>query len=338
MNDRNRIDVHRLVPVHIREVWRHEAYDFSRWLAENLDRLSEALGVELERIATEHPVGRYSLDILARLPGGEGSGELVVVENQLEQSDHDHLGKCLTYAAGVGASTVVWITPSLNPEHRAAMEWLNQNTHDGIRFFVVEPRAVRIADSPPALVLDVVVRPNDWQKAQRERATAASVKLETFEEFLDEFRDSGREDLVPVLEEIKKWTDDHGAARHSLSKTAWYPEWPHPQRAVWPGGFYCTPTTAHRRGRFMVHFGDLARRAPFDRLEMRRQLRDLLLRIPGVRTTDLPDDRLSKYPTFSLELLVPVEGRSAFLEAIAWFAEQVRGHEGGGTRGTASVA
>lgn len=316
-------DVLRLDSVRLRDVWPHEAHDFTRWLADNLDRLSEVLGVELEWGATEHPVGRYSLDILARVARPDGSAELVVIENQLEQSDHDHLGKCLTYASGVGASTVVWITPLLNAEHRAAVEWLNQNTHDGIRFFVIQPRAVRIGLSPPALVLDVVVRPNDWQKAERDRATGATTKLETFEAFLGEFSTSGREELVPVLTEIKEWSDRHGVARHALSKTAWYPEWRHPNRAIWPGGFYCAPTALYPRGRFMVHLGDLARRPPFDAEEKRREFRDLLLEIPGVRLEDLPDDRLAKYPAFGLDLLIPQGSRRLFLDALGWFVDQL---------------
>lgn len=288
-------------------------------------------------MATEHPVGRYSLDILARLAGTEGNNELVVVENQLEQSDHDHLGKCLTYASGVGASTVVWITPILNPEHRAAMEWLNQNTHDGVRFFVIQPRAVRIGNSPAALVLDVLVRPNDWQKVQRERAAAASSKLETFEQFLDEFVRSGRANLVPMLQAVKEWCDAHGATRHWFSKTAWFPQWPHAKDVIYPGGFYCATVSAYPRGRFMAHFWDLARRPPFDRVEMRREFRDLLLQIPGLQPQELPDERLAKYPSFSLDLLLPAEGMSAFLEALEWFVANVREAGPSGGNGDSSV-
>jgi len=155
--------VGRLEPVDLREIWKHEALAFTPWLAQNLDRLPDALGVPLSLEAVEHSVGPFSLDILATT----SDDRKVIIENQLEPSDHRHLGQCLTYAAGVGASVIVWVLPRLQAEHRAALDWLNEHTDEGIQFFGVEVSAVRIGESLPAPVFAVEARPNDWQKIAR---------------------------------------------------------------------------------------------------------------------------------------------------------------------------
>jgi hypothetical protein len=162
--------VGRLEPVDLRDIWKHEALAFTPWLAQNLDRLSDALGVLLTLEAVEHSVGPFSLDILATTP----DDRKVIIENQLEPSDHGHLGQCLTYAAGVGASVVVWVLPRLHAEHRAALDWLNEHTDEGIQFFGVEVSAVRIGDSLPAPIFAVEARPNDWQKMARAGTSAST--------------------------------------------------------------------------------------------------------------------------------------------------------------------
>lgn len=157
--------------VPLRHVWVHEAQNFTPWLAGNLDRLAEALGVgELVLIGQEYSVGPFSLDILAETV----AGARVMIENQLETSDHRHLGQCLTYAAGVGAAIVVWVMPRLLSEHRAALDWLNEHTDESVQFFGVEVSAVRIGDSPVAPIFAVEARPNGWQKQARSSAVAAS--------------------------------------------------------------------------------------------------------------------------------------------------------------------
>ena len=121
------MDLGKLEKVPVRSVWKHEAHDFTPWLAKNLNELAEALGLDLdvEQAEEEAPVGTFSLDILVRDVDG---GRPVIIENQLEKTDHDHLGKLLTYAAGYNAGVIVWITGEFTDEHRAALDWLNQET------------------------------------------------------------------------------------------------------------------------------------------------------------------------------------------------------------------
>ena len=118
-------EVARLEPVDLRAVWPNEASDFTPWLAENLEELSKALGIDLELIQREAPVGSFSLDIHAR---DVNQNRTVVIENQLEPTNHDHLGKVLTYAAGHNADVMVWIVKEFRDEHRQALDWLNQRT------------------------------------------------------------------------------------------------------------------------------------------------------------------------------------------------------------------
>ena len=153
----------RLEEVAPREIWRDEARDFTPWLLGNADYLAEVLGLEIELEAREHPVGSFSLDLYGR---DVTNGCILIIENQLEPTDHRHLGQLLTYAAGTGARTVVWVSPEFRDEHRRALDFLNSSTaatHDSrIRYFGVEVGVVRIADSVPAPRFVVVASPSDW--------------------------------------------------------------------------------------------------------------------------------------------------------------------------------
>jgi hypothetical protein len=150
--------------VDIREVWRDEARDFTPWLAEyGLELLGEILGVELELIGTERRTGVFKADIVARIVEEEEE-RLVIIENQLEPTNHDHLGKVITYASGHDAATCVWIAPSFTDEHRQAMDWLNENMTD-VSFFALEIGLIRIDDSDPAPQFKIISSPNDWKKA-----------------------------------------------------------------------------------------------------------------------------------------------------------------------------
>ena len=153
----------RLESVDVRELWKHEQYDFSAWLSkpENIDYLSEELGLTLTDIQTEVFVGSYRCDIVAK---DETSGIQVVIENQLEASNHDHLGKIITYASGLNASVIVWIVTEAKEEHRSAIEWLNNHTSQEISFFLIEIHAYKIGDSLPAPKFEVIEKPNDFIK------------------------------------------------------------------------------------------------------------------------------------------------------------------------------
>jgi hypothetical protein len=162
----------KLIRVPLREAWKHEAGDFTPWLAEeeNLNALAEALGLsELELVATEHWVGDFKLDILCT--DGE---DQVIIENQLEKTNHSHLGQLIAYAAGVGAKKVIWVAESFRPEHSAALQFLNENTTEALAFFAVEVELWRIGDSPFAPKFEVAVKPNEWVKSGREQARAVS--------------------------------------------------------------------------------------------------------------------------------------------------------------------
>jgi hypothetical protein len=161
----------RLDRVDPRVIWAHEAHHFTPWLLSNSERLAEALGIELELEQAEHPVGNFSLDLVGR---DMANGTVVIVENQLEASDHTHLGQVLTYAAGTSADTIVWLTTNFRDEHRQALTWLNERTDEGTHFFGVELQVVRIGDSDPAPVFSVVVQPNEWQKAVKAASAAKS--------------------------------------------------------------------------------------------------------------------------------------------------------------------
>lgn len=162
----------KLERVPLRKAWKHEASDFTPWLAEpdNLAALAEALSLsELELVAIEHSVGDFKLDMLCT-----DGDEQVIVENQLEKTNHTHLGQVIAYAAGVGAKKVIWIAESFRAEHSAALEFLNDSTTDDLSFFAVEVELWRIGDSPLAPKFEVVVKPNDWTKTSREQARAAT--------------------------------------------------------------------------------------------------------------------------------------------------------------------
>ena len=154
----------RLTAVDLREIWTSEPGHFTPWLAreENLTVLGETLDLELELEAQEKAVGPFRADILCR---DIGSSTLVLIENQLERTDHGHLGQLLTYASGLEAATIVWIAGRFNEEHRATLDWLNTITEERFRFFGLEVELWRIGKSSAAPKFNVVSKPNDWSRS-----------------------------------------------------------------------------------------------------------------------------------------------------------------------------
>jgi Domain of unknown function (DUF4268) len=169
----------RLERVDLREVWMKEADDFTPWLAkeENIDLLGDAIGLDLEVEAREKDVGPFRADILCK---DTATGNWVLIENQLERTDHTHLGQLLTYAAGLQAVTVVWVAQRFTEEHRAALDWLNEITDDRFNFFGLEIELWKIGNSPVAPKFNVVCKPNDWSKTVS--AGAAQVEKESLTE------------------------------------------------------------------------------------------------------------------------------------------------------------
>lgn len=175
----------------LRSVWPDEAQDFTPWLAqpENLAVLSEALNMELETEGQEERVGLFRADILCR---DTQDDSLVLIENQLERTDHNHLGQLLTYAAGLQTVTIIWVARTFTDEHRAALDWLNEITDDRFRFFGLEIELWRIGDSPAAPKFNIVAKPNEWTRSTGQAAkgssgvlTGANLQNQRFWEQLD---------------------------------------------------------------------------------------------------------------------------------------------------------
>ena len=145
------------------EVWKHEAFNFTPWLVkeENLNDLGELLAIPLEFLEREKSVGPYYADVLCR---DTDDDSYVVIENQLEVSDHDHLGKLLTYAAHFNASTVIWIARYFTDQHRAAVDWLNEHSDETTRYFGLEIEVWQIGESAYAPKFNIVAKPNNWTK------------------------------------------------------------------------------------------------------------------------------------------------------------------------------
>ncbi len=154
-------DLSRLTKVSLREAWADEAADFTPWLAENenIKLLADSLGLELEVEEQEKAIGPFRADILCK---DSLDGSWVLIENQLAKTDHIHLGQLMTYAAGLGAVTIIWIAEKFTDEHRAALDWLNDITGDKFNFFAIEVELWRIDGSPIAPKFNIVSKPNDW--------------------------------------------------------------------------------------------------------------------------------------------------------------------------------
>lgn len=165
----NPINLGRLHKVELREAWFSESNDFTPWLAqeENLKLLGETIGIELELESQEKDVGPFRADILCK---DTANDSWVLIENQLERTDHCHLGQLLTYAAGLNAVTIVWIAERFTEEHRAAMDWLNERTDEKINLFGLEIELWRIGDSPIAPKFNVISQPNDWSRTIQQAA------------------------------------------------------------------------------------------------------------------------------------------------------------------------
>ncbi len=179
----------KLTKIELRDVWPHEAYDFSKWLAleENLDALSEEIGIDIKLIDTEVSVGKFSVDILAE---EENTGHKIIIENQLEDTNHDHLGKIITYASGHDAKVIIWVVRDAREEHRQAIEWLNSHTDDEIGFFLIKIELYQIDDSSPAPKFEIISKPNEWAKTIKTNSSGndlSNTKLQQLE-FWESFK------------------------------------------------------------------------------------------------------------------------------------------------------
>lgn len=201
----------KLKKIDLRKAWKHEAADFTNWLAdeENLQLLSDEIGIDISLIQTEASVGKFSVDILAE---EENTGRKVVIENQLEPTNHDHLGKIITYASGFDAEIIIWIVKSVRDEHKQAVDWLNEHTDDKINIFAIRMELWQIDDSSYAPKFNIVSKPNDWAKAVK-RSSAKSelsdrklIQLEFWAQFA-EYASENQNTLSIRKAHPKHWFD-----------------------------------------------------------------------------------------------------------------------------------
>lgn len=201
------IPLGRLKEVDIRELWAHEQYNFSNWLAkeENIELLNETVGLTLTDIDKEVYVGSYRCDLVAV---DETTDVKIIIENQLDSTDHDHLGKIITYASGLDANVIIWIVKEAREEHKSAIEWLNNNMAKEISFFLLEIKAYRIGDSLPAPMFKVVEKPNDFIKSNKSVKNGDLSKTQAERlNFWTEFNRVVTENGKPF--NVRKATTDH---------------------------------------------------------------------------------------------------------------------------------
>ena len=172
----------------LRSVWKHEASDFTRWLAdeENLNLLSEAVDMRIRLVETEASVGSFSVDILAE---DELTQTKVVIENQLEPTNHDHLGKVITYASGVDARVAIWIVREAREEHQRAIDWLNEHTDDSLAFFLVQIELWQIDNSKKAPRFEIISKPNEWAKAAKQSVAGDGENRFKYLNFWEQFKE-----------------------------------------------------------------------------------------------------------------------------------------------------
>lgn len=294
----------KLERVPLREAWKNEASDFTPWLAEadNLDALAQAIGVsELELASTEQWVGDFKLDILCT-----DGDQQVIIENQLAETDHKHLGQILAYAAGVGARKVIWVAESFRPEHAAALRFLNENTNQDLSFFGVQIELWRIGESPLAPKFEVVVKPDDWARTGREQSRAASSASPTKQL------------------QLKFWT----ALINRLAKTAPQirPQAPRPQHwlsnSIGRVGFNLNLTANTRDSRLGVelYMQDEKSKAHFARLsEQRSRIEDQL----GFQLDwqELPEAKPCRIAAYLND--APIEDEARWEEYLAWLEQRL---------------
>ncbi len=198
----------KLKEIDVRNLWQHEQYDFSKWLAKenNLEYLNDILGLTLTDVNTEEYVGPFRCDIVAK---DETTNDVIIIENQLEPTNHEHLGKTITYAAGLNAKYIVWIAKKAKEEHRAAVEWLNNNSSQNINFFLIEIHAYQIGDSEPAPLFKIIEQPNDFIKADKTNSKNDELNKSQAERltFWDQFNQAVIEHNRPF--NVRKATTDH---------------------------------------------------------------------------------------------------------------------------------
>ena len=297
------MELGRLEAVEVREVWKHEAHDFTPWLLDHADHLAETLGIDLELEEAEHPVGGFSLDLVGRDLTHDA---VLIVENQLDGTDHSHLGQILTYSAGTDASTIVWIATSFREEHRQAVDWLNEQTRENVRFFGIEITVVRIGHSPPAPLFRVVAQPNNWQKQVRNatRSRKAGSKSALYERFWTLYLDRLRS-------ERPEWSNARTPATQN------WMDFPSPIKGIRLNP--CFGQGTRIRHELYIDTGDAdANQAIFDHFQLHREQFEAAYGRP-VEWEELPTARACRIAEYYPDADVAYEDRHE--EFISWFLD-----------------
>ena len=197
----------------LRSIWPDEARDFTPWLAkeQNLKLLGDAVGIDLVLEEKESSVGAFSADIYVK---EEGTNRRIIIENQLEATDHDHLGKLITYASGKSADVVIWVVKKARDEHRQAIEWLNQRTDNSLGFFLLEIELWKIDNSRTAVKFNVVEQPNEWAKSAKGNGAQSAIQLFQLD-FWSSFREAAKQD--EEFMQVFTLRKEHAHAWYSLS-------------------------------------------------------------------------------------------------------------------------
>lgn len=202
-----------LKKIDLRTYWKHEALDFTRWLAkeENIQLLSDEIGISLTEVKAEEATGRYSVDIVAK--DGD-SDRRIIIENQLEVTDHKHLGQLITYASGFNASVIIWIVKEAREEHQKAIEWLNNNTNTQLSFILIKMELWQIDNSPLAPKFHILVQPNDWAKQlqntsneSKELTDTKLTQLEFWTQFIRHAKDNNTKLRASRKPRAQHWYD-----------------------------------------------------------------------------------------------------------------------------------
>ena len=172
----------KLKRIDVREEWKHEANDFTKWLAqeEKLRLLGIEIGYDIVLTKTEAACGDFNADILAEV---EGTNKKIIIENQLESTNHDHLGKLITYASGHVASIAIWVVSKAREEHQKAIDWLNEHTDDDVAFYLVQIELLQVDESPFAPHFEIICKPNDWARSVKESTSQGAMSGITLDQF-----------------------------------------------------------------------------------------------------------------------------------------------------------
>lgn len=190
--DNKEIEFGEITKVPMNAIWQHEERDFTPWLTQNISMLGDALGgLQLEVVQTEVYTLSFQLDILAK---EIGTNKIVVIENQIYKTDHKHLGQLITYASFFKAEIIIWVSQEVTEDHRSAIDWLNNNTHENIQFYAVEASIIKIDNSKPALNFKLKAFPNEWEKSLGKVGAASTTETgELYRAFFQKLIDILRE-------------------------------------------------------------------------------------------------------------------------------------------------